>query len=177
MDLQPDGGPARVVRAVPAPATAGAPFSVTFSVDQSGRGSTTISKGQLEVEASLQRLGFSTVLEFKFATQGGCHWHSVDIAAALPDAGLLVAVEFDGPSHYRYLRRQRTAKSVMRDRIIRRSRKFAGLVVVPYFKWGKLRRNFKRQDAYLAARLRRALSSYGWRRWGEGLRAVVVPRV
>ena len=121
--------------------------------------------GQRAVAAALARLGLATQLEAP-ALDGLLF---VDIVARLPgDAACrAIAVEFDGPSHF--LRASLAAlsgspapvcgppdaRTRLRDRLLRRSGAFAGLVVVTYLEWDACEGNRAREEAFVADKLRR----------------------
>jgi hypothetical protein len=121
--------------------------------------------GQRAVAAALARLGLATLLEVP-ALDGLL---SVDIVARVPgDAACrAIAVEFDGPRHF--LRAPLAtplglpapvcgppdARTRLRDRLLRRSGAFAGLVVVTYLEWDTCGDERSRQEAFVADKLRR----------------------
>jgi hypothetical protein len=126
---------------------------------RAGLGSSTSSRSQHAVAASLARLGFAAEEEARVLDG----LHAVDALVRLP-SGARVAVEFDGPSHFlRFLEPAAARRAPepngatrLRDRLLRAS----GLTVVaiPYFEWDPLRSDAVR-DAYVAARLARAATA------------------
>jgi hypothetical protein len=115
-----------------------------------------VSQSQRDVAASLSRLGFSVEMEARVLDG----LHAVDALVHLP-GGSLVAVEFDGPTHF--LRRIHSATgghtfspngaTLFRDRLLRE----AGfdVIAVPFFEWYELVDDASR-DAYISTRLNAA---------------------
>ena len=115
-----------------------------------------MSQSQRDVAASLSRHGFSVEMEARVLDG----LHAVDALVHLP-GGSLVAVEFDGPTHF--LRRIHPATvghsltpngvTLFRDRLLRE----AGfdVIAVPFFEWDVLVDDDAR-DVYISTRLNAA---------------------
>lgn len=112
-----------------------------------------ISRSQRDVAASFSRVGFE--IEQEALVLDGLH--AVDILVHLP-SGALIAVEFDGPTHFlRWIQTSSAGRmpepngaTCFRNRLLRD----AGLavVVIPYFEWDALIDDAAR-DAYISLRL------------------------
>jgi hypothetical protein len=116
------------------------------------RGSTA-SQSQRDVAASLSRLGFSVELEARVLDG----LHAVDVLVHLP-GGALVAVEFDGPTHFLRSTADKppsrtpvlNGATLFRDRLLREGG--FGVVAVPFFEWAALVGDAERDD-YLSGRV------------------------
>jgi hypothetical protein len=117
----------------------------------------TISHSHREVAASFSRLGFSVELEASVLDG----LHAVDVLVHL-SSGSLVAVEFDGPTHFLRRIHPDVAEDTARTRLAPNGATLfrncllheAGydVIVVPFYEWDALVNDAAR-DAYILTRL------------------------
>ena len=105
----------------------------------------TVSNSQREVGESLRRLGIPHELEY--ITADGLF--SIDLAVV----DRLIAVEFDGPSHFTTNTLEPLGHTRLRDRLL--SAMGWHVVSIPFFEWDGLHRTDER-DAYVERRVHRA---------------------